>query len=58
MKFYHISAELQLPEKGNVFYAINTNVPEIKFVVRKKTDLERLKARHIKGKARRKKFTL
>ena len=41
-----------------MFYAINTNVSEVKFVVRKKTDLERLKAKHIKGKARRKKFTL
>jgi hypothetical protein len=29
-------SELSLPEKGNVFYAVNTSVPEIKFIVRKK----------------------
>jgi len=29
-------AELTLPERGNVFYAVNTSVPEIQFVVRRK----------------------
>ena len=51
--------ELDLPEKGNIYYAINTNVPEVKFVVRNKSDLERLKAKQLKNKARKnKKLTL
>jgi len=29
-------AELALPERGNVFYAVNTFVPEIRFVIRRK----------------------
>lgn len=37
--------ELFLPEKGNIFYAINNSVPEIKFIVRKKSDIERIQAK-------------
>jgi hypothetical protein len=33
---YLMVSELALPEKGNTFYAVNTAVPEIKFIVRKK----------------------
>jgi ral guanine nucleotide dissociation stimulator-like 1 len=51
--------ELTIPDKGNVFYAINTNVPDIRFIVRKKSDLERIKAKQKKKKAQHnKKYTL
>ncbi|ELT96210.1 hypothetical protein CAPTEDRAFT_226540 [Capitella teleta] len=50
--------EIQLPEKGNLFYAITTGVKEVQFLMRKKSDVERIKSRHLKSKARRKKLTL
>ena len=45
-----IFSELQIPEKGNVFYAINNSVPEIRFVVRKRSDIERIKNKQKKKK--------
>ena len=48
-------SELQIPEKGNVFYAINNTVSEIKFVVRKRSDIERIKS---KQKRKKDKLTL
>jgi len=50
--------ELQIPDKGNVFYALNSSVPEFQFVVRKKSDLERIKAKHKRKKDRKVKLTL
>ena len=50
--------ELQIPERGNVFYAVDTSVEEIQFVVKNRTDLERVRQKHMKGKGRRKKYTL
>ena len=37
LMFVYIDVELAMPEKGNIFYAVNTAVPEIQFVVRKKS---------------------
>lgn len=34
-------SENQVPEKTNVFYAINANVPQVHLVIRKKYDLQR-----------------
>jgi len=51
-------AELEIPDRGNVFYAVDTSVEEIQFVVKNKSDLERLRMKHMKGKGRRKKYTL
>ena len=48
-------SELQIPEKGNVFYAINNTVSEIKLVVRKRSDIERIKS---KQKRKKEKLTL
>ncbi|KAK2186783.1 hypothetical protein NP493_189g05005 [Ridgeia piscesae] len=50
--------ELEIPDRGNVFYAVDTSVEEIQFVVKNKSDLERLRMKHMKGKGRRKKYTL
>ena len=48
-------SELQIPEKGNVFYAINNTVSEIKLVVIKRSDIERIKS---KQKRKKEKLTL
>ncbi|KAI0223473.1 Innexin unc-7 [Lamellibrachia satsuma] len=50
--------ELQIPERGNVFYAVDTSVEEIQFVVKNRTDLDRVRQKHMKGKGRRKKRKL
>lgn len=42
--------ELQLPDKGNLFYAINNNVPQIMFVVRNKTENDHARTRPYRKK--------
>ena len=54
----YCSPELQIPDKGNVFYAIKQDVDELKFIMRRKSELEKIKNRHLKGKGKRKKLTL
>ena len=50
-------AELQIPDKGNVFYAIKQDVDELKFVMRRKSELEKLKHKQLRSKGKRKKAT-
>ena len=50
--------ELQIPDRGNVFYAVDTSIDLIQFVVKNKSDLERVRMKLMKGKGRRKKYTL
>lgn len=38
-----VCAECQIPDKANVFYAVNRTVPEVKFVIRKKAELDKIK---------------
>ena len=52
----YVSTELALPERSNVFYAVNTSVPEIRFVIRRKQAEQRLptvvNARHHRPQSR------
>lgn len=50
-----VHAECQIPDKANVFYAVNRSVPEVKFVIRKKAELDKIKQKKRKESAATKK---
>ncbi|KAK2149040.1 hypothetical protein LSH36_471g06064 [Paralvinella palmiformis] len=49
--------EIQLPDRGNIFYAISTNVPDIRFVMRRRTEFDKLRSRKY-SRAKQYKFTM
>lgn len=51
-------AECQIPDKANVFYAVNRTMGEVKLVVRKKTELEKIKQKKRKEYFKKKAFVL